>query len=179
VKVYVRADWRNGVNRPRLVSSYTNSEGKPRQKHWASVYLWPQQYITSLKSLVVEYNYLIVESNRKDIPKSDRIRAAMKAGKVWLKIGKLKKCAPIDVAGARALNDRRRLDLFTGRRRSMQESHDATPVVTVFTGLAKAKVALERSFESVKDWDPDTRQGVRDQICDFKQWLKAVEAKIR
>jgi hypothetical protein len=65
-----------------------------------------------------------------------------------------------------------------GERAAPQESHDATPVVTVFAGLGKARVALERTFDGVGNWDADTRQGVREQIAKFEEWLDGVKAKL-
>jgi len=179
LKLRVRHDFRNGIDRPRLVSSYRDNKGKTVQKHWASVYLWPKKYIDGLKVLILEHHRLVLESNRSDIPRYDRQKAAKEAGKVLLRIEGIKKGARIAAADARALNDRRRLGPITGRRKAMQESHDVAPVVAVFDRLGKARVALERTFEGVDKWDAQTRESVREQIVKFKEWLNSAEAKIR
>lgn len=65
-----------------------------------------------------------------------------------------------------------------GERAAPQESHDATPVVTVFDRLGKARVALDRTFESADGWDADTRNGVREVVAKFEEALNKWKAKL-
>ena len=65
-----------------------------------------------------------------------------------------------------------------GERAEPQEAHDATPVVTVFDRLGKARVALDKTFEGIADWDEDTRAGVREQVNRHEEWLRGIKAKL-
>lgn len=68
--------------------------------------------------------------------------------------------------------------LAEGQRIEAQEAHAATPVVAVFDRLGKARVALEKTFEGATSWDDDTRNGVREQIAKFEEWLEGVKSKL-
>ncbi len=68
--------------------------------------------------------------------------------------------------------------LLIGWNALIEKGERATPVVTVFAGLGKAKVALDRSFEGVEDWDDEMRKGVREQIASFEGWLGEIKAKL-